>query len=116
MSVRPPNLANLQAGRQSGLNVLDYEMMEERAAALGEAGRALERALRDLHAHDTGNRKEDSAATREAFLQNAADRAWALFIQFELCGLSSQRKLVKRYRIPGEVLARVGIRGKSGKR
>ena len=116
MSVRPPNLAKLQAGRQTGLNVLDYEMMEERAAALGEAGRALERALRDLQAHDTSNSKDDSAVAREPLLQNAADRAWALFIQFELCGLSSQRNLVKRYRIPGEVLARVGIRGTSGKR
>ncbi len=111
MSVRPPNLAKLQAGRRTGLNILDYEMMEERAAALGRTGRALEKALRDLKEPEAETGL--SASERETLLQNAADRAWALFIQYELCGLSSQHDLVRRYRIPGEVLARVGIRRSS---
>jgi len=110
VSVRPPNLNKLQAGRQTGLNVLDYEIMEERAAVLGEAGRALEKALCDLKAHEAETDRGKADPVRECLLQNAADRAWALFIQFELCGLSSQSNLVKRYGIPGEVLARVGVR------
>ncbi|MBW8638003.1 hypothetical protein K1W69_12465 [Hoeflea sp. WL0058] len=114
MSVRPPNLSSLSRGK-TGLAVLDYEVMQERASALGEAGRMLEKALLDLKTHDAESVAEDDPDQRKraGLVQKAADAAWALFIQHELSGLSSQRILVKRYRIPGEVLARVGIRTKS---
>ena len=113
MSVRPPNLSGLSRGK-TGLAVLDYEVMQERASALGEAGRMLEKALVDLKAHDAENVTEDvqDKRRRARMVQKAADAAWALFIQHELSGLASQRVLVKRYRIPGEVLARVGVRTK----
>ena len=46
---------------------------------------------------------------REALLDTAADAVWAFFIQREICGLRDQRDLIRRYDIPKEVLARVGI-------
>ncbi|MEO4044082.1 DUF6665 family protein [Hoeflea sp. CAU 1731] len=114
MSVRPPNLSGLSRGK-TGLAVLDYEVMQERASALGEAGRMLEKALLDLRNHDAQTVEGDKPDKhkRSGLVQKAADAAWALFIQHELSGLASQRILVRRYRIPGEVLARVGIRTKS---
>lgn len=108
MSVRPPNLLKTRAPVESGASVLDGEIMAEMASSLGRAGRALEAALSEL---DTLPQNSDPADEdhRETLLQDAATKAWALIIQYELCGLSSQKNLVRRYRIPAEVMARIGI-------
>ena len=34
---------------------------------------------------------------------------WAFFIQREICGLRSQKDAIRRYAIPPEVIARLGI-------
>lgn len=108
MSVRPPNLLKSKAPVESGASVLDGEIMAEMASSLGRAGRALEAALSKLDALPENPDPTDEDH-REALLQDAATKAWALIIQYELCGLSSQKNLVQRYRIPAEVMARIGI-------
>jgi hypothetical protein len=88
------------------LNVLEYEMMAERADALGRHGLKVEKALDRLRteiAAGCGRRQRDD------MLDAAADAVWAFFIQREMCGLRDQRDVVRRYDIPKEVLARVGI-------
>lgn len=54
---------------------------------------------------DTGGTPE----ARERLLDEAADVVWAFFIQREVCGLRNSRDAIVRYRIPAEVIARLGI-------
>jgi len=110
MAVKPPTIDGLRNRNQTGVNVLDGEIMAEIATSIGHCGRAFETALAGLRAYDETHGLAADETVRTALVQEAADRAWALFIQYELAGLSTQKQLVKRYGIPGEVLVRVGIR------
>ena len=112
MAVKPPTFDGLRNRNQTGVNILDGEIMAEIASSIGRCGRAFEKALANLKDHDRNHAEAQDAQARLALVQEAADRAWALFIQYELAGLSTQQQLVKRYNIPGEVLVRVGIRQK----
>ena len=106
MTVRPPQSLSPSFTRDSGLNLLEYELMSERADALGRHGLKVEKAIAALSA------LEDAATTpdrREQLLNDAADAVWAFFIQREICGLRSNRDAVQRYGIPKEVMARLGI-------
>ncbi len=104
MSVRPPNLFKPKSPMDGNLGILDGEIMAEMAASIGRAGKTLEASLERLE--QAGD--ETSADEREELLQKAARAAWALLTQYELCGLSTQTNLVKRYRIPREVVIRIG--------
>jgi len=79
------------------------ELMAERAAALGWAGRAVEDALARLN---------DGAepADREALLKAAATAVWTFFVQREACGFRDQKGVIAHYAIPKAVLARLGAR------
>ena len=104
MSVRPPLFFDRQ--HATGFNVLEYELLSERADALGRHGLKVEKALQPLRAKTAAGCGEDR---RQALLDAAADAVWAFFIQREICGLRDQRDIIRRYDIPKEVLARVGI-------
>jgi hypothetical protein len=106
MTVRPPQSLSPSFTRDSGLNLLEYELMSERADALGRHGLKVEKAIAALSV------LEDASTTperREQLLDDAADAVWAFFIQREICGLRSNRDAVQRYGIPGQVMARLGI-------
>ncbi|WP_075290720.1 DUF6665 family protein [Pararhizobium arenae] len=105
MTVRPPQALAPSFTRDSGLNLLEYELMSERADALGRHGLKVERAIAALAALDEAT----PAERREALLNEAADIVWAFFIQREICGLRSNRDAIQRYGIPREVIARLGI-------
>lgn len=87
----------------SGLDLLGHEILEEKAAALGKAGEKARRALAALRQHD----RDES---REALLKAAADAVHAYFIQRELCGLRRHEAVIREYRIPPAVLARLGAK------
>ena len=101
MSLRPPAHYQHNASGKSPLNVLEYELMAERADALGRAGQRAEAALARLA--DAG--PED----REDLIDAAAAEVYAMFIQREMCGLKNGRDVVARYGIPGVVMARLGV-------
>jgi hypothetical protein len=105
MSFRPPQSLRQPFSVESGFNVLEYELMAERANSLGRHGRKVESALHDLKAWDA-ERHGDGA--RERLLNEASDAVWALFVQREICGLRNSRDVIQRYGIPDEVLARLG--------
>jgi hypothetical protein len=105
MTVRPPQTLRQPFSVESGFNVLEYELMAERANSLGRHGRKVESALRDLKACDAGR---CGHGARENLLNRASDAVWALFVQREICGLRNSRDVVQRYAIPDEVLARLG--------
>ncbi|KAA0695496.1 hypothetical protein DTW90_23420 [Neorhizobium sp. P12A] len=104
MSVRPPQSFR-QFSADGGFNVLEYELLSERASSLGRNGLKVENALAALAAW---NADRSTAAQREALVNDASDAVWAFFIQREICGLRNGRDVIQRYRIPNEVIAKVG--------
>ena len=106
MTVRPPQSLSPSLSKDSGLNLLEYELMSERADSLGRHGLKVEKAIA---AHCVLDDAGTTPERREQLLNDAADAVWAFFIQREICGLRSNRDAVQRYGIPKEVMARLGI-------
>ena len=103
--LKAPQLRKLTVG-QATLDAFSYEAAAETAAALGRAGKKLETALAALERHDaTPGANRD----RDDLVQEAADCAWALFIQRDFLGLKTDHHLTRTYRIPREVMLRVGV-------
>jgi plasmid stabilization system protein ParE len=115
MTVRPPR-NNAKKERQSAL---DYEIVQEQAAALGRLGRALEAALAALAEHDGLQSHRDEhphgqtaeSAVRARLLQEASNALWCFIVQREACGLRDQRAIMRDYRVPADVQNRMGIFG-----
>lgn len=105
MSVRPPQ----GNARKAPAVALDYEIAQEQASALGRLGRRLEAALAALADHDTGGLPGDAA--RKALVQQASEALWYFIVQREACGLRDTRPVIRDYRVPAEVYARMGARG-----
>lgn len=106
MTVRPPQALAPSFAKETGLNILEYELMSERADSLGRHGLKVEKALALLSERLAAQCPPEE---REALLDDAADKVWAFFIQREMCGLRSQKDAISRYGIPPEVIARLGI-------
>lgn len=106
MTVRPPQALAPSFTKETGLNILEYELMSERADSLGRHGLKVEKAIALLSERLAAGCGE---AEREDLLNDAADKVWAFFIQREMCGLRSQKDAIRRYSIPPEVIARLGI-------
>jgi hypothetical protein len=100
----PQNLA-AQFDAKSGVSALDTEIMGEKAASLGRAGRLVEQRVRELSNIGIAD------ANRSAVVQMTADAVQAYFVQRELCGLVSHDRPIEDYGIPAEVLARLGVVG-----
>ena len=112
MTLRPPRkspakIANIWT---SPAGVLDYEIAQETASALGRHGRALEAALRVLAEFDAADpRPETPDRTGRAALVDAAAQAlWQFIVQREACGLRDAGMVVRMYRVPAEVQHRMG--------
>jgi len=103
MTLRPPRGSFTPAH----VVALDYEIAQEQASALGRLGRALEAALAALSGHDAEHPKPDSARAR--LVQDASDALWCFMVQREACGLRDPRPMIRDYRVPAEVYARMGI-------
>ena len=103
MTLRPPGASS----RPAHVVALDYEIAQEQASALGRLGRALEAALGALSGHDAEHPQRDS--TRAQLLQDASDALWCFMVQREACGLRDPWPVIRDYRVPAEVYARMGI-------
>lgn len=101
VSLRPPSHYQSNPSGKQPLNVLEYELMAERADALGRAGLRAEAALLRL--------REATPENREDLIDAAAAEVYAMFIQREICGLKNGKDVVARYGIPGVVIARLGV-------
>lgn len=107
MTVRPPgNFGNSDPTR-SGLAVLEYELMAERANALGRHGQAVEKAIAALVA---GESKGLDTEEYERLLDVATEAVWGFFVHRETCGLHNGEEVIRDYGIPGKVLARLGAK------
>jgi hypothetical protein len=93
--------------------VLDYEFGQEKASALGRMGRALEQAIAALAAFDSDRPPHDAASdrvrqARQQLVSEASLALWNYVVQREACGLRDLRQLLRDYRVPPEVAARMG--------
>jgi hypothetical protein len=94
------------------VDVLQHELAEEKAGALGRAGRRLEHAIeqfRDFERNSPSGRPQ-TEAKRERLLWSLAERVEAFIVQREACGLRDSRHVLKLYGVPREAIARVGAR------
>ena len=102
MTQFPSRLASVQGRHSVDSAGFAHELVGERAAALGRAGKAMETALADL--------RDGELTDREVLLKAAAGAVWTFFVQREACGFRDQKGVIAHYAIPKAVLARLGAR------
>jgi hypothetical protein len=94
--------------RQTPVEVL----AKEKATALGRMGRALEAALAELAAFDADHGGKtlspEQRQSRTSLVAAASVALWQFVVQREACGLHDTRYVLRDYRVPPEVAARMG--------
>jgi hypothetical protein len=105
MTVRPPQLTQ-KIRTDNPAAALDYEIAQEKASTLGRLGRALEAALAALRAHDA---EAGDPAVRRDLVAKAGHTLWLFVVQREAIGLRDSRQLMRDYKVPGEVMNRMGM-------
>ena len=110
MTLRLPGKPSSDLWRKSPAGVLDYEIAQEAASALGRHGRALEAALKDLAEFDAADRQAEKSdrTARAALVAAAAQALWHFIVQREACGLRDAGMVVRMYGVPAEVQHRIG--------
>ena len=97
----------------SPADVLADEFGREKVSALGRLGRALEATLAALAEFDAGPSHAASAAEdrqlRASLVAEASVALWHFIVQREACGLRDMRYVLRDYRVPPEVAARMGV-------
>jgi hypothetical protein len=99
--------------RQTPVEALADELAKEKASALGRMGRALEAALADLATFDASHARDalspDQRQSRTSLVAAAGLALWHFVVQREACGLRDMRYVLRDYRVPPEVAARMGV-------
>lgn len=90
----------------SGCAALEYEIAQERASALGRLGRRLEGALAALAACPRTDNCDTK--TRDSLVEQAGYALWLFIVQREACGLNDSAQVMRNYKVPNEVYARMG--------
>ena len=93
------------------VDVLDYEIVQEQAAALGRMGRALETALARLAEFDAAHAGAPGSLrhARRALVVEASHALWMFVVQREACGLRDSRTIMRDYGVPDEVQRHMGF-------
>ena len=98
--------------KHSPAELLAEEFRQEKASALGRLGRALEARLTALAQFDAGCLQAASGAERRqlraTLVAEASVALWHFVVQREACGLRDLRYVLRDYRVPQEVVARMG--------
>ena len=98
--------------RRTPADVLDYEIVQEQAAALGRMGRALEAALAKLREFDAVYPRVGAQASaqqaRRTLVREAGQALWMFVVQREACGLRNSRTVMRDYDVPRDVEQRMG--------
>jgi len=82
-----------------------YEIAKEKAGTLGRTGRRLEKTLAALRACEHAD-----DARREELIWDATELVTSIIVQREACGLRNPSFVFDFYRVPREVIARIGVR------
>lgn len=99
-------MSSLPRYSDAAFNVLQYDMLQERASSLGHHARVAEAAMRALREFDAKGGGADEE--RLPLLRKAAGDVWNYFVQREACGMRDHREIIKDFGISGEVLVRLG--------
>lgn len=106
----PKNLLNTLSFKsgviKTGASVLEEELLGEKAYSLGLAAKSVEKNLAKLKAF------KGSETERANLLQLSGDAVHAFFIQRELMGFANHDHPIAYYKIPNDVLSRVGVKTK----
>jgi hypothetical protein len=102
MASRLPGQLGLPVSLEVEGNALEYDILAEKASALGRAGERAEWLLAQLKEYD------GDPETRMRLVKKAAGAVYAYFIQRELCGFRRHDDIIREYAIPREVLVRLG--------
>jgi hypothetical protein len=98
---------------RTGVDVLDYELVQEQASALGRMGRALEAALAALREFDAVHPHAEAPAAphleRRHLVAKAGHALWMFVVQREACGLRDSRTIMREYKVPAEVQQCMGL-------
>ncbi len=110
MSFRPPRSLGPRP-QIAAPDVLEYEVMQEKASTLGRVTEAFETSLGALRAFEAeaGPAAEVDASRREALLDAAADAMWEFVVQREACGLRNTEAVLREYRVPAVLRLRMGV-------
>jgi hypothetical protein len=79
---------------------LEYELQQERAAALGRTGKRVEQTIAALEA---------GAGVEDELLDHAASAVWHYMIVRDALGFHDHAAVLALYRVPPRVMARVGV-------
>lgn len=92
------------------VDVLDYEIVREQAAALGRMGRTLEAALARLREFDAAHAGAPPSVrqARRRLVIEAGHALWMFVVQREACGLRDSRPIMRDYNVPEEVQRHMG--------
>jgi hypothetical protein len=96
---------------QQFVDTVQHEIAEEKADALGLAGRRLQHALerfRELERRSVS--QEQALVKREQLIWELAERVESLIVQREACGLRDSRDVIAFYGVPSEAVVRVGAK------
>jgi hypothetical protein len=95
------------------VDVLNYEIAQEQAVALGRLGRALEAVLARLREFDAAHPRSGASASaqqaRRTLVTEAGHALWMFVVQREACGLRDSRTVMRAYKVPGEVQQCMGV-------
>lgn len=98
---------------RTSVDVLNYEIVQEQAAALGRIGRALEEALARLRqfdaAHPRSGAPPSAQQARRTLVTEAGYALWIFVVQREACGLRDSRAVMRDYKVPAEVQQCMGM-------
>ena len=84
------------------VDVLNYEIVQEQAAALA--------VLREFDAaHSRSEASPEERQTRRTLVAVAGEALWTFVVQRESCGLRDSRSLMRDYKVPAEVQERMGV-------
>ncbi len=91
------------------MHAIQREIMEEKADALARTERRLLAAL-DAYRAPGGGHEPRAAARREDVTWELVDAVTCFVVQREACGLRDAKYFFDFYRVPAEVVRRIGVR------
>ena len=97
---------------KSGVDVLEYELFQEKASTLARMGARLKLALDALAAYDAAHPKRSDDPERAELVAAAGEVLWYYVVQREVCGLRDTQTLLRTLGVPREVQLKMGMRPK----
>ena len=113
--VKPPRITPTFTG-PGNVDLLNYEIVQEKAATLSRIGKRLQAALDALAAFDAargdagdaGRTGDGDEGRRDDLVAAAGEALWYYVIQREVCGLRDSEAIMRQLGVPREVRLRMG--------